>query len=72
MEKTGPCPRCQHIKSWIIRRGKRRCAACRYEWVARALPLRLTPAEMVEGRGCAVLFFDPANPADAVVVAVWG
>ncbi len=39
------CPRCQHIKSWSVRRGKRRCAACRYEWVPRAQPLRLTSSE---------------------------
>jgi len=39
------CPRCQHTKSWSVRRGKRRCAACRYDWLPRALPLRLTPAE---------------------------
>ena len=39
------CPRCQYTKSWGVRRGKRRCTACRYEWVARALPLRLTLAE---------------------------
>ena len=39
------CPRCQYTKSWSVRRGKRRCAACWYEWVARVLPLRLTPAE---------------------------
>ena len=37
------CPRCQHAKSWSIRRGKSRCAACHYEWVPRALPLRLSP-----------------------------
>ena len=36
------CPRCEHLKSWNVRRGKRRCIACRYEWVPRALPLRLT------------------------------
>ena len=28
-------------------------------------------AEMVAGRSVALLFFDPANPEDAVVVAVW-
>lgn len=39
------CPRCQHPKSWKVRRGKRRCAACRYEWRPRALPLRLTRAQ---------------------------
>ena len=39
------CPRCQHAKSWSIRRGKSRCAACHYEWVPRALPLRLSPGE---------------------------
>lgn len=45
MGQTIRCPRCQHSKSWSIRRGKRRCAACRYEWVPRAQPLRLTPVE---------------------------
>lgn len=35
--------------------------------VSRAIPT----AEMVVGRGCAVLFFDPANPAEAVVLGVW-
>ena len=39
------CPRCQHAKSWSIWRGKSRCAACHYEWVPRALPLRLSPGE---------------------------
>ncbi len=39
------CPRCQHTKSWSIRRSKRRCAPCRYEWLPRVLPLRLTPGE---------------------------
>jgi transposase len=39
------CPRCDHTKSWSVRRGKRRCAACRYEWTPRALPLRLTSAQ---------------------------
>ena len=45
MEKTGSCPRCQHGTSWSVRRGKQRCAACRYEWRPEALPLRLTRAE---------------------------
>lgn len=35
--------------------------------VARSLPA----GEMLAGRRCAVLFLDPANPQDAVVVAVW-
>lgn len=35
--------------------------------VARNIP----SGEMVAGRGCAVLFFDVANPADSVVIAVW-
>lgn len=39
------CPRCQHAKSWSVRRGKRRCAACRYEWRPGMLPLRLTLGE---------------------------
>jgi len=35
--------------------------------VARNIPA----AEMVTGRTCAILFFDPSNPKDGVVVAVW-
>ncbi|MDE2802624.1 MAG: hypothetical protein OXK21_07070 [Chloroflexota bacterium] len=36
--------------------------------VARNIPA----AEVTEGRHCAVLFFDAANPADAVILAVYG
>jgi hypothetical protein len=36
--------------------------------VSRGLPT----AEMVTGRSVSVLFLDPGNPDDAVVVAVWG
>jgi hypothetical protein len=32
----------------------------------------LPTAAMVTGRSVAVLFLDPGNPDDAVVVAVWG
>ena len=35
--------------------------------VARNIP----SAEMVAGRSCAVLFFDPSNPGDSVVLAVY-
>ena len=35
--------------------------------VARNIPV----AEMVVGRRCAVLFFDDANPGDAVIVGVY-
>jgi hypothetical protein len=35
--------------------------------VSRAIPT----AEMVPGRSCAILFPDPANPEEAVVVAVY-
>ena len=45
MGQATDCPRCGHPKSWGIRREKRRCAACRYEWRAAALPLRLTATE---------------------------
>ncbi|MBI4282650.1 MAG: hypothetical protein HY672_04100 [Chloroflexi bacterium] len=31
----------------------------------------IASAEMVAGRSCAVLFFDEANPEDAVLIAVW-
>ncbi len=35
--------------------------------VARNIP----SGEMIAGRSCAMLFFDPSNPDDAVVVAVY-
>ena len=31
----------------------------------------IAPAEVAAGRACTVLFFDPANPSDAVVLAVY-
>lgn len=45
MGRTKKCPRCGNGKSWLIRRGKRRCASCRYEWRANRLPLHLSRAE---------------------------
>ena len=35
--------------------------------VSRGIP----SAEVVVGRGCAIIFFDETNPHDAVVVAVY-
>ncbi len=35
--------------------------------VSRGIPT----AEMVTGRNVAVIFLDPGNPSDAVLVAVW-
>lgn len=41
-------------------------------WLGEVTVARNIPApEMVTGRSCAVVFFDPANPADAVLVAVY-
>jgi len=41
-------------------------------WLAGvAVARNIAAGEMVAGRSCAVLFFDAANPQDAVVVAVW-
>ena len=31
----------------------------------------ITSGEMIAGRNVAVIFLDPGNPDDAVVVAVW-
>ena len=39
------CPRCGNTKSWRVRRGKKRCSACRYEWRESGLPLHLSVAE---------------------------
>lgn len=36
-----------------------------------AVARNIDAAEMTNGRSVAVLFFDSANPGDAVVAAVW-
>ena len=41
MTRRHRCPRCHYTRTWVVRRAKRRCARCRYEWRPR-LPLRLT------------------------------
>jgi len=41
MTRRQRCPRCRYTRTWIIRREKRLCARCRYEWRP-GLPLRLT------------------------------
>ena len=40
--KNKKCPKCNYTKQWAIRRGKLKCAECRYEWLPDKLPLRLT------------------------------
>ena len=40
MTKRQRCPRCGYTRAWNLRRAKRRCARCRYEWRP-GLPLRL-------------------------------
>ena len=39
------CPRCGNTKNWRVRRSKRKCSACRYEWRTDRLPLHLSRAE---------------------------
>ena len=41
MTKRQRCPRCTNTRAWIVRRGKRRCTRCRYEWRP-GPPLRMT------------------------------
>ena len=45
MARRLKCPRCGRTKYWIIRREKRRCVKCRYEWRPSRLPLRLSPLQ---------------------------
>jgi transposase len=45
MKIINQCPRCSNKKSWAVRRNKRKCTVCKYEWRANSLPLRLTRAE---------------------------
>lgn len=39
------CPRCGNNKSWLVRRHKRKCAACKYEWSPQKLPLQLSRSQ---------------------------
>lgn len=45
MKNIYHCPRCGNKKSWAVRRNKRKCSECRYEWQPRRLPLNLTRAQ---------------------------
>lgn len=36
-----------------------------------AVARNIAAAEMVAGRSCALVFFDPANPGDGVIIAVY-
>jgi hypothetical protein len=35
------CPRCGNKKSWLVRRNKQKCTACKYEWRPQKLPLQI-------------------------------
>jgi transposase len=39
------CSRCGNTKSWAVRRSKRKCSVCKYEWHANRLPLHLSRTE---------------------------
>jgi hypothetical protein len=39
------CPRCGNKKSWVIRRNKRKCTTCKYEWPLQKLPLQISRSE---------------------------
>lgn len=43
--KISRCPRCRCTRNWAVRREKRRCCACRYEWRVDRLPLYLNKLE---------------------------
>lgn len=45
MKNIHQCPRCGNKKSWAVRRGKRKCSSCKYEWKSRSFPLRLSRTE---------------------------
>jgi len=40
--KNNRCPKCNYTKQWKVRRGRFKCARCRYEWVPDNVPLRLS------------------------------
>lgn len=54
MTKRHKCPRCGFTKAYVIRREKRRCARCKYEWQPERFPLRFTSSQW---RSVAMTFF---------------
>ena len=48
MKHNKICPKCSLRKIYIIRRGKCRCARCKYEWSPQSLPLYLSRREWVK------------------------
>src|SRR4030042_1005357 len=42
MTKRHQCPKCKTWESYVVRRFKRRCKHCKYEWRPGALPLRIS------------------------------
>lgn len=48
MKNKEICPRCSCKKVYGIRRGKIRCASCRYEWLPHRLPLYLSCHEWIK------------------------
>ena len=48
MSSDKNCPKCFHEKVYVIRRGKRRCASCKYEWTPDRLPLYLSRKDWVK------------------------
>jgi len=53
MTKRHKCPRCGFTKAYVIRREKKRCQRCKYEWHPGRLPLHL---EASEWRGVVTTF----------------
>jgi len=45
MTKRHKCPRCDFNKAYVIRRQKRRCKRCKYEWQPGRFPLRFEASE---------------------------
>ena len=41
-------PKCSHRRIYFIRRGKYRCASCKYEWIPHRLPLYLSRDEWIK------------------------
>lgn len=45
MTKRHKCPRCEFNKTYVIRRQKRRCKRCKYEWQPGRFPLHFEASE---------------------------
>lgn len=50
------CPHCNHSRSWVLRREKRKCKRCRREFSIKHYPVKGIRSDLQEWRSCIAVF----------------